>query len=203
MIVASLFEVLNSWWDWASFKAQVSTCLLSLSSMTHISSIRPHTTEPPSTLATFPELFYQHRAGRFSEGREQHTACHTSQLPQVHVTISVSTRELGTQPWPLVSSSGPLEFRLKTCCYCPTGVLGSGDGKYKLQIWPAFQEHHPSTWMPKPVGSQRRCNIENFHSPVNFSHTLWKTHWIWSCHTPICSPTPSCRVLKMPEFFLQ
>ena len=170
--------------------------------MTHISCTRPDTTEPWSALAMFPELFYQHRAGGFSEGREQHIARHNSQLPLVHVSVSVSARELGIQPWPLVSSSGSLEFWLKTCCCCPTGVLGSDNGKTRLQIWPALQEHHPLTWMPKPVRSRRRCNIENFHSPVNFSQALWQTHWTWNCHTPICSPAPS-RVLKMPEFFLQ
>lgn len=136
--------------------------------MAHVSCTRPDTTEPWSALAMFPELFYQHRAGRFSEGREQHIACHTSQLSLVHVSVSISATELGIQPW----SPG---FWLKTCCYCPTGVLGLDDGKTRLQIWSAFQKHQPSTWTPKPVGSQRRCNIENFHSPVN-SHTLCDKH---------------------------
>lgn len=158
--------------------------------MTHISCTRPDTTEPWSALAMFPELFYQHRAGGFSEGREQHIACHTSQLSLVRVSVSVSATELGIQP-------RSLEFWLKTCCYCPTGVLGSDDGKTRLQIWPAFQKHQP-----KPIGSQRRCNVGNFHSPVKFSHALWQTQWTWNCHTPICSPTPS-RVLKMLEFFRQ
>ena len=175
---------LNSWWDQASFKAKVPICLLCLFSMTRISCARSDTTEPWSALAMFSELFYQCRAGGFSEGREKHIAHHTPQLRLVHISVSVSVRELDIQSWPLVRSSGPLQFWLKTCCYCPT-VLESDDGKKRLQIWPAFWEHHPSIWMPKPVGSHRRCNSENFHFPVTFL-TLFVTNTLnlklWHCY---------------------
>lgn len=58
--------------------------------MTQTSCTRPDTTEPWPAMAMFPGLFYQHRAGGFSEGREQHIAHHTSQLPLAHVSVSVS-----------------------------------------------------------------------------------------------------------------
>lgn len=186
----------------SKFKAKVPTRLLSLSSMTHISCTRPDTTGPWSAQAKFPELFYQRRAGGFSGGREQHIARHTSQLPLVHVSVSVSARELGVQPWPLVSSSAPPKLRLKTCCYRPAGVLGSDNGKTRLQMWPALQEHQPSIWTPKPVGSQRRCNTENFHSPVKFlTGSVTNTLNLKLSRCYLFSHPP--HVLKTPELFPQ
>lgn len=168
--------------------------------MTHISCTRPGTAEPWSDLAVFSELFYQHRAGEFSEGREQCTAT----LHRSLWSVSQSAYLRGSLAFSHSTTQQlqSLQFWLKTCCCCPTGVLGSSNGKTRLQIRPVVQEHQLPTWTTKPVRSQRRCNSENSHSPVNFSYALWQTCHFWNCHTPSSSPTPSL-VLKIPEFSLQ
>lgn len=107
--------------------------------MTHISCTRPGTAEPWSVLAVFSELFYQHRAAGFSEGREQHiTTLHRSLWSvsaSAYLQGSLALSHSTTQ------QLQPLQFWLKTICCCPTGVLRSGNGKVRPQIQPAVQEH--------------------------------------------------------------
>lgn len=168
--------------------------------MTHISCTRPGTAEPWSVLEVFSELFYQHRAAGFSEGREQHiTTLHRSLCS---VSASADLQGSLALSHSTTQQLQPLQFWLQTCCCCPTGVLGASNGKPRLQTWPDVQEHQLPTWAAKPGESQRRSSTENSHSPVNFSYALWQKCHISNYHTAICSPTPSL-VLKIPEFSLQ
>lgn len=108
----------------------------SLSSMTQISCAGPDTAEPwPSMLIS--RAVYQHRAGEFSEGREQRVACHTSQLPLAHVSVSVAAWQ---STWCSATTARqqlcPMELWLNPFCCCPPGV--PGDGKHRFQVWPAL-----------------------------------------------------------------
>lgn len=111
--------------------------------MTHISCTRPGTAEPWSVPAVFSELFYQHRAAGFSEGREQHTTT----LPRSLWSVSASADLQGSLALSHSTTQQlqPLHFWLETCCCCPTGVLGPSNGKTRLQTRPAVQEHQLNT----------------------------------------------------------
>lgn len=86
----------------------------------------------------FSELFYQHRAAGFSEGREQHDTCHISQLPLVHTSVSVPARQLGIQPRLLISSFGPLDFWLQPAATAPQvcwgQVMAKAGSKWQLLL---------------------------------------------------------------------
>lgn len=107
--------------------------------MTHISCTRPGTAEPWSVLAVFSKLFYQHRAAGFSEGREQHITT----APRSLWSVSASADLQGSlaRSHSTTQQLQALQLWLETCCCCPTGVLGSSNGKNQAPNTTGFQEH--------------------------------------------------------------